>query len=25
VVRYVVQCWTCRVIRWTAELLVISH
>ena len=25
VVRYVVQCWTCRVIRWTAELLVISR
>lgn len=25
VVRYVVQCWTCRVIRWTAELHVISH
>jgi len=25
VVRYVVQCWTCRVLRWSAELLVVSH
>ncbi len=25
VVRYVVQCWDRRVLRWTAELLVVSH